>query len=116
LGDNAGRLRTTADAERLQGLANALIDGVRRDSELDRNFLGRQMLIDEPEAVELPLRQSGHAIRNIWLDFRGVLPDRGIRHSSYSFQFPSLPRITPRVSANLRHNEPFGQEGTVIIR
>jgi hypothetical protein len=27
-----------------------------------------------------------------------------------------LPRITPRVSANLRHNEPFGQEGTVIIR
>jgi hypothetical protein len=116
LSNDARRLRSPADAERLQGLANALIDRVRRDSELDRNFLGRQMLIDQPEAVELPLRQSGHAIRNIWLDFRGVFPDRGIRHSSCSFQFPFLPRITPRVSVNLRQNEPFGQEGTVIFR
>jgi hypothetical protein len=53
------------------------------------------MLIDQPEAVELPFRQSGHAIRNIWLDFRGVFPDRGIRHSSYSFQLPFCLGLPP---------------------
>jgi hypothetical protein len=39
LGDDARRLRPTADGQRLKRVANALIDGVRRDSELDRNFL-----------------------------------------------------------------------------
>jgi hypothetical protein len=30
------------DSERLQGLPDALVDGMRRDSELDRDFLGRK--------------------------------------------------------------------------
>jgi len=37
---------------------DALVDSMGGNAELDRNFLRRKMLIDEPQAVELPLRQS----------------------------------------------------------
>lgn len=33
------------DAKRVQGAADALIDGVRRDPEFDRDFLGGKMLV-----------------------------------------------------------------------
>ncbi len=51
-------LRPALDMENLQGLADALVDGVRGNPELDRDFLGRQMLIDEQQTVELSLGQS----------------------------------------------------------
>jgi hypothetical protein len=41
-------------AKDLQSLADALIDGVRRNLKLGSDFLRRQMLPDEKEAVELP--------------------------------------------------------------
>ena len=56
----AGRLRAALDAERLESKAHSLVDGVGRNSELDRNFLGRKMLIDEAEAIELALGKPGY--------------------------------------------------------
>ena len=56
-GDEACRLLAPLDPEDLQGLADALVDGVRRDSKPDRDFLGGMMLVDEPEAVQLTLGQ-----------------------------------------------------------
>ena len=56
-GDDARSLRAPFDAERLQGKADALIDGMRRDLELGRDFLRRKMLVDEQQAIELTLRE-----------------------------------------------------------
>jgi hypothetical protein len=47
LGDDARRLRSSLDAEDSQRLADSLIDGVRRDVELVRDFLRAEMLIHE---------------------------------------------------------------------
>ncbi|MEO7601899.1 MAG: hypothetical protein ABIS39_01345 [Sphingomicrobium sp.] len=51
--DNARRLGPPLHAKDVQGLADALVDGVRGDSELVRDFLGREVLVDQQEAVEL---------------------------------------------------------------
>ena len=40
-------LRPALDAQRLEGEADALIDGVGGDAELDRDLLGREVLVDE---------------------------------------------------------------------
>src|SRR5205085_235632 len=48
------------DAENLQSLADTLVDGVRRNIELGRDFLRRQMLVNQPQTVELPGRQPRH--------------------------------------------------------
>ncbi len=50
----ASRLGSALYAEDLQGLAHALIDGVRRDLELGGDLFGREVLIDKPQTVELP--------------------------------------------------------------
>jgi hypothetical protein len=52
-GDSAGSLRTALDAEDLKGLADALVDSMRRNVELGRDFLGVQMLVDKKQAIEL---------------------------------------------------------------
>ena len=39
LGDDASRMRPPLNAKRLEGAANALIDGMRRDVELRGDFL-----------------------------------------------------------------------------
>ena len=46
-------LRSAFDAQCLQGDADALVDGVRGNTELDRNLLGRKMLVDQTQAIEL---------------------------------------------------------------
>ena len=53
----ARRLRAPFHAERLKREANALVDGVRRDVQLRRDFLGRKVLVDEQKTIELPARQ-----------------------------------------------------------
>jgi hypothetical protein len=53
-GNETRRLGTALDAKDLQRLADALIDGMRRNIELARDFLGRKMLIDKAQAIELP--------------------------------------------------------------
>jgi hypothetical protein len=54
LGDDPGRMGTALDAEDGEGLTDPLVDRVRRDFELGRDFLRREQLIDEPQAIELP--------------------------------------------------------------
>jgi hypothetical protein len=49
----ARRLSPAVDAQDLQCATDALVDGMWRNIELDRDFLGRQMLVDEAQAVEL---------------------------------------------------------------
>ena len=73
------------------------------------------MLSDEPQAVELAFAQLGDPFRNLWLDIRESSPGRGIRHSSF-LSLSVLPRASPRVSGNLRHNGAISKEPTVIIR
>jgi hypothetical protein len=58
------RLRAALNAKDLKRLADALIDGVGRDFQLRGDFLGRQMLVDEPEAIELARAQAGNALRH----------------------------------------------------
>jgi len=53
LGDDPRRLCATLDAEDSQRLADALVDGMRRNVELRRDLLGIEMLVDEQETVEL---------------------------------------------------------------
>lgn len=52
-GNKARGLAATLDSKHLQRATNALIDGMRRDSELGSDFLGGKMVVDEPKAAEL---------------------------------------------------------------
>jgi hypothetical protein len=54
-GNEARRLGTPLDSKDLQGAADPLIDGVRRYIELGCDFLGRQMRVDQAQAIELTL-------------------------------------------------------------
>jgi hypothetical protein len=67
LRDEPRRLRAPIDAENLQRLADALVDGVRRNIELARDFFGRQMLVDEAKAIELPRGQPGDPLLGVWI-------------------------------------------------
>jgi nucleoside-diphosphate-sugar epimerase len=51
--DDPRRLRAALNAEDLQRLADALVDGVGRDSELGSDFLRAEMLCDKTKAIEL---------------------------------------------------------------
>jgi len=53
--DHARGLGAAFDAEDLERLTDALVDGVRRYAELDCDFLRIKMLVDEQEAIELAL-------------------------------------------------------------
>ena len=46
-------LGTALDAEHRERLTNPLIDSVRRDGEPHRDLFRREVLIDQPQAVEL---------------------------------------------------------------
>jgi hypothetical protein len=59
-GDDARRLAAPLDAEDLERLAYALIHRVRRNAELGGDVLGREMLIDQSQAIELAFGQSGN--------------------------------------------------------
>lgn len=64
LGDDARGLGAPFDAKDSKGLANALVDRVRRDVKLGRDFLGGQKLVDEAKAVELAGRKPRDALGN----------------------------------------------------
>ena len=61
LGDEPGGLAPPLDAEDSQCLADALVDGVRRNMEFGGDFLGAQVPIDEPQAIELAGGEAGDA-------------------------------------------------------
>ena len=62
LRDEARRLGAAFDAEDLQRLADALVDGVRRNPEPERDLLRAHVLVDEPQAVQLSLAEPGDAV------------------------------------------------------
>jgi hypothetical protein len=64
LGDDARRLRAPLDPEDRERLADALVDGVRRNLELGSDFLGGKMLVDEEQAVQLAGGELGDARRH----------------------------------------------------
>ena len=95
LGHQPGRLRAALDAEKVKGATDALVDSMRRDAELDGDFLRRQMLVDEPQAIELALAESGYAPGNLGI---GTANGRPVR----------LPLILISCEINLhQHDWPF---------
>jgi hypothetical protein len=67
LSDDPRCLSPSLNTERRKRLPDALVDSMRRDLELCRDFLRRQMPIDEEQAIELAgskLRDpGGHQVR-----------------------------------------------------
>ena len=94
--DEAGGMGATLHAKDLEGSADALIDGMWRNSELGRDFFGGQVLIDEAQAIQLTLTQP----RNALLDILRVsaTADRPFGHPSS----PSSIAHTGRDVARLR--------------
>jgi hypothetical protein len=80
-GNEARRLGTALDAEDLQRLADTLVDGVRRNIELARDFLGRQMLVDKAQAIELSGSQARDALLNLWVGRLAAWPPIGLRQA-----------------------------------
>jgi hypothetical protein len=60
LGDQPGGLRAPVDTKNVQGAANPLVHGVRRNAKLDRDFLGGEMLVDEQQGIELASTKPGY--------------------------------------------------------
>jgi hypothetical protein len=80
LRDNARGLRPAFDPEDVKRAADALVDGMRRNAQLDGDFLGRRMLVDEPQAIELSGAQSCHAGRKLVI-WTSIGPMSGARHA-----------------------------------
>jgi hypothetical protein len=62
LGDDARCLGPPLDAKDLKRLPDALVDGVRRNVQLGRNLLGREMPIDKSQAIQLAGGQAGYTL------------------------------------------------------
>jgi hypothetical protein len=62
--DDARRLRPALDREDVERLADALVDGVRRNPELGGDLFGIEVLGDEPQAIELTACQASDARRH----------------------------------------------------
>ena len=105
LSNDPSRLCTPFDAERLQGLTYALIDRMRRDVELDRNFLRRKMLIDKAQAIELPRGQARNARGHLLIMLDGFDPVRAV-HGVIPEPLNAAPGTrapAARISRTLRH-------------
>jgi hypothetical protein len=81
LGDEPGGLAPPLDAEDSQGLADALVDGVRRNVELGGDFLGAHVAVDEPQAIELAWSEAADALDHQVLRVRAVGNTRRIVRS-----------------------------------
>jgi len=90
LGDDARRLRSASHAEDLERQPNALVDRMRRDAELGRDFLGTQVLADEPQTIELALAQPRNPGYNGILGRLGSCPIP-VRPAARIFQANSHP-------------------------
>src|SRR5687768_5657164 len=86
LGDEARGLGPALDSEDMERAADALVDGMRRDVELGRNLFRGQMLVDQPQAIELAGAQPRDAARHQRIDLCRILRSRcRVGHPS-SFQ------------------------------
>ena len=68
LDQKAGSFDAAADRKRLHSGAQAHVDSVRRDAERPRYVLGFHVLIDQPQAISLPI---GQLCQLVW---QGVEP------------------------------------------
>jgi hypothetical protein len=59
---DARGLGAAVDSQDMEGLADPLVDGVAGDVELARDLLGREVFVDELQAVELPRAQACDAL------------------------------------------------------
>jgi len=75
-GDESGGLAAAFDAEDVDRAADALVDGVRGDVELSRDFLGRQVLVNQPQAIELAHAQPRNAARDHSLELCRIVRSR----------------------------------------
>ena len=92
----AGRLRPPLDLQDLQRTSNALVDGVRGYIQLERDFFGRQMLVDQTQAVELTRAQPGQAGRELRLRVLRIgHTEGGVRHPSSFRVSPLQPGKSP---------------------
>jgi hypothetical protein len=104
LGHDARRLGAALDAEDLEGLADALVDGVRRNVQLGGDFLGREMLVHEAQAVELTRRQPGHTLRHGIVVRRALMSIGRVRQTRRLLQSKTHPARhvgTPRATSPL---------------
>jgi hypothetical protein len=62
LSDDPRCLCAALDPEDRQRLANPLVDGMWRDAELDGDLLGAEVLVDQPQTIQLPGGKTVHAI------------------------------------------------------
>jgi hypothetical protein len=90
LGDDASRLRSPLYAKRLKSAANSLVDRMRRDFELGRDFLRTQVLVHKQQAVELATRQTCNAGRHCHIDV--VRTVRSGRHSVHQHSLRAIRR------------------------
>jgi hypothetical protein len=79
-GNHARRLSAPLDAEDLERLADALVDGVGRNSQPDRDFLRRHVLVYEHQAVALAVAQARDALLERFRN-RGILVPRHIHRN-----------------------------------
>src|SRR3954452_19654006 len=86
LSDDPGCLRTAFHTERRKRLTNSLVYRVRRDVQLGRYFLGRKMLVDQEQAIELAggklPNPGGHHVRGGPV----MKITRRVRHAIRTFQ------------------------------
>jgi hypothetical protein len=109
-GDEARRLRPPLDSEDLKRLADALVDGMWRNLQLRGDFLGRQMLVDQAQAIELAGRQPRHALCDRMFFRRTFIPIRGTSHVSLFLQ-----RKPPHHAA-LPSNESFRHLMSICVK
>src|SRR3954447_1042449 len=80
LRDDARGLGAPLHTKRRERLANSLVDGMRRNSELRRDLFRREELVDKTQAIELAGRQPrdphSHQVR-LSRAFRSI---GGLRH------------------------------------
>jgi hypothetical protein len=81
LGDDARGMGAALDAEDVQRLTDALVNGVRGDSELGSDFLGIEVLVDKAQAIELACGQAGHFLRDEVVLRRVFWSIGGVRHA-----------------------------------
>ena len=84
VGDEAGGLGPALDSQDVERAADALVDGVRGNVQFAGDFLGRQMLVDEAQAIKLAGAQPRNAARDLCLHFGRIIRFRhSVAHPSF---------------------------------
>src|SRR5690348_4703140 len=91
LRDDARGLLPAVHAKDAERLPDPLVHGVRGNVELGRDFLRRQMLVHEAQAVELPRAQARDELGHRILPSAVTRFVRGVNHASIILQRKNNP-------------------------